>query len=318
MNILITLPVTPADMERFQAAYPDADFRCIRAPELTADDIADVDISIGNVPPALLPYAHRLRWLQLNSAGPDQYIGKMPAGAVLTNATGAYGLAISEHMLGALLELMKKLHLYHDNQRNHLWRDEGPVSSIEGAHALIVGAGNIGGDFGRKLHALGATVTGIRRTAILPDYWMDSLHHMEDLDTLLPDADIVALCLPGTPATRGLFNAERIARMKRGAFLVNIGRGTAIDTFALIDALKSGALGGAALDVTDPEPLPEDHPLWDAPNCIVTPHISGFYHLHQTLERIIDISVENLTAYRNGTPLRNVVDEEQGYRILRE
>ena len=106
--------------------------------------------------------------------------------------------------------------------------------------------------------------------------------------------------------------------MKKNAILLNIGRGTAIDTEALCDALEKGQIGGVGLDVTDPEPLPAEHRLWDMPNAIVTPHISGFYHLQQTFERIVRISAENLAAYREGRPLRNVIDEKIGYRTLRE
>ena len=318
MKILVTLPCGETHKQLLENAYPEAEFRYIPGPELKPEDVADVEIGIGNIPPKLLPDCGCLRWLQLNSAGPDQYLGKMPEGAVLTNATGAYGLAISEHMLGMLLEIMKKLHRYYDNQHAHLWRDEGPVWSIEGSTALILGAGDIGGDFARKLHALGAYTIGIRRTATKKDEWLDELWHLDALDELLPRADIVAMGLPGTAETKGLIGAERLAKMKKNAILLNIGRGTAIDTEALCDALEKGQIGGAGLDVTDPEPLPAEHRLWDMPNAIVTPHISGFYHLQQTFERIVRISAENLAAYREGRPLRNVIDEKIGYRTLRE
>ena len=318
MVILVTLPCSEEEKRRIESVWPDARYRYILAKELTEADVADVEVSLGNIPPALLPACANLRWLQLNSAGPDQYLGKMPEGAILTNATGAYGLAISEHMLGMLLEIIKKLNRYYDNQHAHLWRDEGPVSSIEGATALILGAGNIGGDFARKLHALGAYTIGVRRTATKKDEYLDELWHMDAIESLLPRADIIALCLPGTSETKGVISRERIAMMKKKAVILNIGRGSAIDTEALCDALEQGRLGGAGLDVTDPEPLPPDHRLWDAPNAIVTPHISGFYHLRQTYERIVGICCENLANYKAGRPLRNVVDEKTGYRTLRE
>ena len=139
---------------------------------------------------------------------------------------------------------------------------------------------------------------------------------LEDLDQLLPQADVVAVTLPGTEATRGLINKERLAKMKEGAVLLNVGRGFIVDTEALCDALESGHLSGAGVDVTDPEPLPSDHRLWKIPTAVITPHVSGFYHLRETHERIVEIFAENLEHFRNGEPLRNQVDFSTGYRKL--
>ena len=139
---------------------------------------------------------------------------------------------------------------------------------------------------------------------------------MEDLDQLLPRADVVAVTLPGTQATQNLLNRERIGRMKEGAVLLNVGRGTIVDTEALCDALESGHLAGAGVDVTDPEPLPPSHRLWRIPTAVVTPHISGYYHLRETHERIVNIFVENLQRFQAGEPLRNQVDFSTGYRKL--
>ena len=136
------------------------------------------------------------------------------------------------------------------------------------------------------------------------------------MDSLLPRADVVAVTLPGTQATSGLLSRERIARMKEGAVLLNVGRGTIVDTEALCDALESGRLGGAGVDVTDPEPLPPEHRLWRLPTAVVTPHVSGFYHLKETHERIVDIMVENLKRFQAGEPLKNQVDFSTGYRKL--
>ncbi|MBR5869243.1 MAG: D-2-hydroxyacid dehydrogenase, partial [Clostridia bacterium] len=120
---------------------------------------------------------------------------------------------------------------------------------------------------------------------------------------------------PGNPETAGLFSAERIARMKQGSLLLNVGRGSAIDSLALYNALTSGHLAGAAVDVTDPEPLPADHPLWQAENCLITPHISGFYHLRKTYDNIVDIAIENIRRYKAGETLLTEVDLDTGYRV---
>ena len=315
-RILVTIPMQERHREALASAAPGADIRYVKSGEETAEEIRGADIILGNVRAEPLAGSARLKWLQLNSAGADRYIepGALPEGCLLTNATGAYGLAISEHMLAMLLELMKKLHVYKDNQRQHLWKDEGGVTSIYGAKTLVVGLGDIGSEFARRLHALGATVTGIRRHEAEKPPFVEAVYQLDRLDTLLPDMDIVALCLPGTGETLHLFDKKRLDSMKPGSILLNVGRGSAVCTDALCQALYSGRLGGAGLDVTEPEPLPSDHPLWDAPNLVLTPHVSGFYHLPETLERIIGICIDNVRAYYAGQPLRNLVDPETGYR----
>ena len=164
--------------------------------------------------------------------------------------------------------------------------------------------------------ALGAKVIGVRRTGTDKPDFVDELIHTDKLDEYLPQADCVAITLPGTTATKGMFDAERMAKMKDGAILLNVGRGMIVDTDALCAALKSGKLAGAGVDVTDPEPLPADHPLWKMENAVITPHISGGYHLQETHDRIVRIMAENLKRFLAGEPLRNVVDLSTGYRKL--
>lgn len=137
---------------------------------------------------------------------------------------------------------------------------------------------------------------------------------MDKIDELLPKADVVALSLPNTKETYKMFDAKRIAKMRDKAVLLNVGRGTCIDTEALCDALESGKLMGAGLDVTDPEPLPSDHRLWKIKNAIITPHVSGDYHLKETHNRIVRIAIDNLKAYANGEDMRNLVDFSTGYK----
>ena len=254
--------------------------------------------------------------MQLNSAGSGAYVqpGILPDGALLTNATGAYGLALSEHMLAQLLAMMKKLFTYYDNQKQNLWQDAGPVTSVYGATALITGFGDIGSEFGKRLKALGAHVIGIRRrsTDVPPE--ADEMGTMDHLDEYLSRADIVATSLPDTPATRYLYNKERFAAMKKGAWFLNIGRGNCVVQADLIEAVQSGHLAGAALDVTDPEPLPATDPIWQVPGIYITPHVSGGFHLQATHDRIIQIACENLKAYLSGQPLKNIVDFTTGYK----
>ena len=312
-QILVTLPANETHRQTLAAACPGGRLTYLPQEALSEAAVAGADVIVGNLPHALLPACKRLKLLQLASAGADGFPARMPEGAVLTNASGAYGLAISEHMLGMVLGILKRLYTYHDDQRQSLWRDEGTVASLEDAVVLAVGMGNIGGEFARKCKALGSYTVGIRRQLReKPDY-LDELHSLSELDELLPRADVVALSLPSGPETDGLMDERRLRRMKPGAVLVNVGRGKAVVTDDLMKVCAEGRIH-AALDVTDPEPLPPDHPLWQTPNVHITPHISGFFHLPQTLDRIVSIAAQNLRRFCEGRPLLNVVDSETGYR----
>lgn len=313
MRILVAMPVEKEHMELLESIHPDGEFTYLMGEKPTEDQLCDAEVIIGNVSPKMLQYCKSLRLLQLNMAGSDAFAKKMPAGALLANASGAYGLAISEHMIGMLLMLMKKLYLYRDNQNKCLWRDEGGVTSIEGSVALTVGLGDIGGEFAKRCKALGAYCIGIRRNAANAPAYMDEMYTLEALDSLLPKADIVALALPNSSESRGLMDENRLRKMKKGAILLNVGRGSAIDTDALVRMLNDGHIR-AGLDVTDPEPLPANHPLWQCPGVLITPHISGYYHLRQTHDRIVGIAAHNLENLINGKPIKNLVDDETGYR----
>ena len=318
-HILVTVPVEQRHIDLLKAAVPEAEFRVrefMEKEDVAPEDVAWAEVILGNVEPGQLNASEKLRWLQTNSAGVEPYLkpGVLAENTVLTNATGAYGLAISEHMLGMLLEIIKKLELYRDAQKQGSWNSLGRVTSVYGSTVLVLGMGDIGGEFGMRCKALGARVLGVRRKNTEKPEYADEVYLTEDLDRLLPQADVVAVTLPGTEATRGMLSRERISRMKNGAVLLNVGRGYIVDTEALCDALESGKLAGAGLDVTDPEPLPPEHRLWRIPTAVITPHISGYYHLKETHERILRIFAENLERFVKGEPLVNQVDFQTGYR----
>lgn len=328
---LVTIPTGERHRNLLQQAAPGWEFRfrgtdtLVCAPQealpgqpVTQEDVDWAQVILGNVPAAMLHGSPALEWLQTNSAGVEAYIqpGVLAGDTLLTNATGAYGLAIAEHMLGMLLELFKKLELYRDAQKSGAWQSQGAVKAVYGSTVLVLGMGDIGGEFAARCKALGSKVIGVRRSPRPCPEYADEVHLLEDLDSLLPQADVVAITLPGTDATRGLMSRERLAKMKEGAVLLNVGRGFIVDTEALCDALERGHLSGAGVDVTDPEPLPPTHRLWNIPTAVVTPHISGFYHLRETHERIVGIFLENLRRFQAGEPLRNLVDFATGYRKL--
>lgn len=312
--ILNFLHLTPEEREAFRAAAPEAEhlFRPVEsqnenARTATEEELSRATVILGCPPPSALAGCHKLKWLQTWSAGVDPYLapGVLPEGCRLTSAVGCYGTAVSEHMLASAIALMKRLPAYRDNQKAHRWADAGEVRSFQGATVLLLGTGDIGGHFAHLVKAFGAHTVGLNRHPEKPVEGMDELHPLAQLEEWLPKADMVAMSLPETPETIHLMDARRLALLKRDAILVNAGRGTGVDCLALAEVLKEGRLWGAALDVTEPEPLPEDHPLWDCPNLLLTPHSAGGDRLEATVRRIAALALDNLNRFLAGEPLRN-------------
>lgn len=317
---IILFPVKrQTDRARFEKAMPDYHFYYLEDGPIGEEIFADAEVIFGNPTAVMLAPCKKLRWLQLGSAGADFYVAKglLPEGTLLTNATGAYGDAIGEYMVAVTFALCNHLPRYRDNQFGGQWIQYEPARSVEGSVVLCVGMGDIGGAYAKRMKALGCTVYGIRRTkSAAPDY-VDGVFQLDMLDELLPKADIVALSLPNSAQTRGLITKERLALMKNDALLLNIGRGAAICTDALVEALQNGEIGGAALDVTDPEPLPSDHPLWQCKNALITPHISGGFGQMRVYDTFISICMENIGHFKAGEEMRNPVDFSTGYRKSR-
>ena len=309
------LPFEPQYREALRQLAPDFDFYFTEDGPVPDEAWENAVVILGGPSAAELAKCRKLRWVQLGSAGVDFYCrpGVLPESVMLTNATGSYGHAISEYMVGATLMVMKNLHLYRDNQATGAWLDRGNVKSVTSSKVLVIGMGDIGGEYARRMHALGASVTGITRTPREKPVYADRMGLLGDLDALLPEYDVVAMALPNTAETVGLMDVRRLSLMKKGAILVNVGRGSAVDTEALCDVLESGHLQGAVLDVTAPEPLPSDHRLWHIPGAVITPHISGGYHMRETYENIMAIFTENLGRFVRGEELGHQVDRSTGY-----
>lgn len=315
MRILIVLPVKEKHREMFKKAAPGHELVYCPAEQVTKDMAASADVILGNVPVKLLKGCSHLKWIQLNNAGTEGFCepGALPEKTILTNATGAYGTAISEHMIGMVFMLHKHLHEYYLQQQSCVWEKLGPMTVVDGSTTLVLGLGDIGTEFARRIHAMGSLVIGIRKSHQPKPDFVDEQYTMDALNDVLPRVDIVAMSLPGYSQTRHIINKETLALMKPTAVLINVGRGISVDTDALCQALNEGRLGGACLDVTDPEPLPADHPLWKAKNALITPHASGGYALDFTLEKILKLCGENLERFIKGEPLLNQVDMETGY-----
>ena len=259
----------------------------------------------------VVPRAPRLRWIQSISAGVEEFSEPVLAehGVVLTSAAGVYDPGLAESVLGFLLALSARI-VEDARLEPGSWPADG-TRLLRGTTALVVGAGSIGTETGRLLRAAGVRVRGLARTPRPPDDVFEGIAGPDGLHAELAEADHVVNVLPRTPSTERIFDAAAFAAMKPTAFFVNIGRGATVDEPALVDALSSGGIGGAALDVFDVEPLPTDSPLWRMPNVLISPHRAGD---HEDWPRdVVALFVDNLRRYLAGEPLRNVVDLELGY-----
>ena len=315
-KVLVLLPIQEEDKEylvsRAEGAAQPCSFTFRKLGEETDEDIASSQIVIGKLPIGKAQKATALEWLQLPNAGVDAYVapGVLPDGVLLTSGAGAYGLAVSEYMVACSLALVRRFPEYAHRQAEHNWKPVGNITAIEGSTVIVLGLGDIGGRYAQKMKALGAYVIGFRKTdKNKPDY-VDEQYTLDRLPEMIGRADIVAMVLPATEETKNLMDAELLHKMKKGSYLINAGRGNAVDLAALRDALDEGLLAGAALDVTSPEPLPADDPLWDYENILITPHVAGNLWLRQTVQNVLRIAGNNLARYLNGGELDHVVDRK--------
>lgn len=278
--------------------------------------IGDYEVLFGHPVPALLRQASQLKWLCSDYAGVEKYLDDAVwprPDCLLSNASGAYGPTISEHILMVLLMLLRRMPEYQADLCQRQWTFHTPIRSIIGSHVVMLGTGDIGSHTARRLKALGASVTGVCRSGRSKEPAFDRVVPIQELDSVLPSADALVMALPSTPETEGVLSRERIALLPERAYVVNVGRGSAIDQNALVEALMQRKLAGAALDVMTPEPLPADDSLWDCPNTIITPHVSGNMSLGLTCDIDVDMFCADLARYAAGEPLANLVDRIRGY-----
>lgn len=280
-----------------------------------ADHVAllRAEVAFGSCPPELLGAACDLRWLQLDSVGCDQYLGldwdRLSKHLTVANLRGFFAEPVAETGIASALALARGIGELVELRRMRAWRPaqfRAQLRTLAGAHALVAGYGAIGHALAARLQAFGCTVQTFGTSSSGAD-----VCSLAELDAVLPNADVVFLALPETQQTTGMFDAARLARLKPGALLVNLGRGGLVDDAALRRLLADGRLAGAALDVTTDEPLPPDSPLWTAPNVILTQHTAG--GSAGELDGKADVFLANLARYRSGLPLPGVVDWAKGY-----
>ena len=309
--------ITDAHRRQIDAAAEKHGFS-VRYYQTKADasgHLADCEVLFGHWR-SLLKEAPMLKWYCCSYAGVDPYQPpfRFPEGVLLTNSSGAYGVTISEHIMMVTLMLQRRMLDYAQIVRDRGWTNDLPVRSIQGSRLTLLGTGDIGTTFAQRAKALcPASVTGVNRSGRVPDPVYDRVMPMAELDRVLPETDILVMSLPSTPETVGVLSRERLALLPESAILVNVGRGSAIDQDALMDALNAGRLAGAALDVMTPEPLPADHPLWTTKNLLITPHVAGNMTLGYTCSKTVSMFCDDLENYAEGRPLKHLVDLKRGY-----
>lgn len=264
----------------------------------------------------ILASADDLAWVQNVGAGVERVVTDefRARKLILTNGSGIMAPNMAEHAIGLMLALVRRFPDLYRAQLDQRWKadvDTTSVTELGGQTVLLVGLGEIGRQIARRLTAFDMTVIGVRRSAGDPSEHVAEVGSFADLPKMVGRVDHVISSVPHTPETVGMFDAELFERFRHGARFYNMGRGTSVIQVDLIAALESGKLSGAGLDVTDPEPLPQDDPLWKAPNIIITAHTSGATPRFQ--ERLFELFADNLRRYIAGNELHNVVDQERGY-----
>lgn len=304
------LELTAAERSSFEAAAPEFEHAYGSADAPDAALLARAEVILGTPAPAAIAECKNLGLLQSHWSGTNEYLDVLPVGALLCGCAGAYNEPVSEHVCALLLAVCHRLGQCRDDQTARVWGTHAQLKGLHNANVLILGAGQIAGTLGPKLKGLGAgTVTGVRRNAAADHPGLDGLRPVEDVDALLGQADVVIMILPGSPATKGFMDERRLRLMKPDAVLVNVGRGNSLDLDALERVLAEGRLWGAAVDVTEPEPLNRSHPLWQRENCLITPHIAGGFRLPGTREAAHAICLENLRRYACGQRPINIAKE---------
>jgi len=312
--------IPDAHVARIREQFPDIEF--IQPPTLDAVKAVIGDVDIAFTPfltKELVAAAAKLEWVHSSASAVEGLLplGDLEArGIQVTNSRGVQAIPIAEHVMGGLLVLARKFDRTIEAQREHRWIQNDLIHDwpwlLHGKRMTIVGLGTIGVEVAKRAHAFGMNVTGVRRRVTEHRHsYLDRVVTSTHLHEALENCDILVLSAPGVSATQGMIGAEEIARLNRGAILVNVARAQIVDEGAMLAALGSGQLGGAVLDVFEREPLEPENPLWSTPNVILTPHSSGFRASHW--DEVTELFAQNLRHFLAREPLKNVVDHAAGY-----
>lgn len=300
-----------------RSAVPDMELVVAATPAAAASEAGSVDAVIGLCTPEILAAGKSIRWIQLVSAGVEGCVAQ-PAikerDILVTNMQRIGGPIIAEHVMAMTLAFTRGLDLYVPAQAQGEWQritPPGRMTVLAGKTMLVVGLGGIGSEVARRAHALGMRVTATRASGRTGPDFVSYVGLPEELRKLAAEADVVVNTAPLTRETTGIFDAAFFAGMKPSAYFINVARGRSVVTDALVEALRERRIAGAGLDVTEPEPLPRDHPLWKLPNVIITPHVANDSDLGFGAQ--LEVVAENLRRYAAGERMLSVVDVARGY-----
>ncbi|MCL4401268.1 MAG: D-2-hydroxyacid dehydrogenase [Acidobacteria bacterium] len=311
-KILVTGEMIPAAGE-FRQAAPNVTIVTATGERVMAE-AADADAIIGGIRPDVFRVAKKLKWVQLTIAGVESYRfpGFVESPVVLTNCKIIQGPNIADHALALLLALTRNLYRAVSGRPRQEWvRSQYHPIELRGKTAVVIGVGGIGSQIAQRVYGFGMKVIGVDPKDMPYTPWVSRMVYPDQLDSVLPQADVVFLSAPLTPESQGMMGARQFELLKPGAYFIAVSRGRLYDTGALVKALDSKRVAGAGLDVTNPEPLPKGHPLWNFENVIVTPHVAGQSDAVQS--RRIALIRENIARFAQGRPLLNVVDKQKGY-----
>jgi phosphoglycerate dehydrogenase-like enzyme len=306
-------PLGERELAELRAAAPSLQIVKPDAAQM-ASELKDADGVIGAISPEILRAAPKLRWVQIGSAGAERALFPelKNSSVTLTNCRIVQGPEIADHAFALLLALTRQLPMAMRKQKEQDWntRDYRPIE-LQGKTALVIGVGGIGVQIAVRAHAFGMRVVGVDPQDLPYMPFLEKTVRPDRLDEVISTADVVFVAAPATRETYHMVGGKQFQAMKRGSYFVAVSRGSLFDNAALADALSSGRLAGAGLDVTEVEPLPKDHPFWKLDNVVLTPHVAG--RSDGESRRYLDLFKENLRRFAAGEPLLHVVDKQKGY-----
>ena len=319
MKILVISSVLKDKQKEMIKAVADktgSEVRFLLSENEITEDLQDAEIVYGFG----VNYARtnkNLKWLCVPSAGvdylmsPDSFANRE---CLLTNSAGAYGVTIAEHIIVVSLMMMRNITDYYADSLNGRWSTPKAQKSLKDCKITVLGTGDIGTNFARRARAFEPSeIVGVCRSGKCTDPSYDRILKVDDLDSVLPETELLVMSLPATKETANILSKERLALLPEGAYVVNVGRGSAIDEETLADSLDSGRLAGAALDVFKTEPLPQNSRLWSTKNLLITPHVAGNLTLEHTLNKNVEMFCEDLINFTSGKELKYLVDRNIGY-----
>ena len=306
------------DLADLSKTHPDLELVAAKPDEM-AQKIADCDAVVGIGPgpklAEILKAGKNLKWIQTSSAGAEEFVAipdLVSSPVVLTNSKILLGPGVADHAMALLLNLTRDMKWWNEQMKvGFVQKPRLPLIELQGKTALVIGYGGIGHQIAQRSAGFGMRVLAIDVVDVPPTRDVEYVGQPEDLDRLLPEADVVFVSVPLTKATTGMIGPKQFELMKKGAYIVNVGRGGVVDTAAMTAALQSGKLAAAGLDVVEPEPLPADHPLWSMQNVTISPHAAG--QMDGLRARQIELYRDNIERYLAGKPMRNLVDKKKGF-----